>query len=47
MELFGTKNPKKGAEDVTAGESPLKGVAETKERRCNNSLQEKGTGMHR
>jgi hypothetical protein len=47
MELFETNNPKKGAEDVTAGEYSLQGVAETKGRRCKNSLQGKGMGMHR
>jgi hypothetical protein len=47
MELFGTNNPKKEAEDVTAGEYPLQGVAEKKRRCCKDSLQGKGTGMHR
>jgi hypothetical protein len=41
MELFGTNNPKKGAEDVTAGEKLLPGVTGQKGRCCRNSLQGK------
>jgi hypothetical protein len=47
MELFGTNNPKKGVEDVTAREKLLPGVTGQKRRRCRKSLQGKGTGMHR
>jgi hypothetical protein len=41
MELFGTNNPKKGAEDVTAGEKLLPGVTRQKEDAAGRAFNEK------
>jgi hypothetical protein len=44
MELFGKNNPKKGAEDVTAGEKMLPGVAGQKEDAARTAFKEKERG---
>jgi hypothetical protein len=44
MELFGTNNPKKGAEDVTAGENLLPGVTGQKEDAARRAIKEKERG---
>jgi hypothetical protein len=44
MELFGTNNPKKGAEDVTAGEKLLPGVTGQKEDAARRAFKEKEQG---
>jgi hypothetical protein len=44
MELFGTNNPKKGAEDVTAGEKFLPGVTGQKENAARRAFKEKERG---
>jgi hypothetical protein len=44
MELFGTNNPKKGVEDVTAGEKLLPGVTGKKEDAARRTFKEKGRG---
>jgi hypothetical protein len=41
MELFGTNNPKKGAEDVTAGEKLLPGLTGQKEDAARRAFKEK------
>jgi hypothetical protein len=41
MELFGTNNPKKGAEGVTAGEKLLPGVTGQKEDAARRAFKEK------
>jgi hypothetical protein len=44
MELFGTNNPKKGAEDVTAGEKLLPGVTGQIEDATRRAFKEKERG---
>jgi hypothetical protein len=44
MELFGTNNPKKGAEDVPAGEKLLPRVAGQKEDAAHRAFKEKERG---
>jgi hypothetical protein len=44
MELFETNNPKKGVEDVTAGEKLLPGVTGQKEDAARRAFQEKERG---
>jgi predicted molibdopterin-dependent oxidoreductase YjgC len=44
MELFGTNNPKKGAEDVPAGEKLLPGVTGQKEDAARRAFKEKEWG---
>jgi hypothetical protein len=44
VELFWTNNPKKGAEDVTAGEKLLPGVAGQKEDAARRAFKEKERG---
>jgi hypothetical protein len=44
MELFGTNNPKKGADNVTAGEKLLPGVAGQEEDAARRAFKEKERG---
>jgi hypothetical protein len=44
MELFGTNNPKKGAEDVMAGEKLLPGVTGQKEDAARTAFKDKERG---
>jgi hypothetical protein len=44
MELFGMNNPKKGVEDVTAGEMLLPGLTGQKEDAARRAFKEKERG---